>query len=83
VATTAGAYTSTAAIGDSIISSSSHLIIATGAGSIERLRISNAGAATFAGTITAPSYAIYGGLGTQFLKLMVQLIQHLTQHLVI
>jgi hypothetical protein len=48
VATTAGAYTSTAAIGDSIISSSSHLIIATGAGSIERLRISNAGAATFA-----------------------------------
>jgi hypothetical protein len=47
VATTAGAYTSTAAIGDSIISSSSHLIIAT-AGSIERLRISNAGAATFA-----------------------------------
>jgi hypothetical protein len=68
VATTAGAYTSTAAIGDSIISSSSHLIIATGAGSIERLRISNAGAATFAGTITAPSYAIYGGLGTQFLK---------------
>jgi hypothetical protein len=47
VATTAGAYTSTAAIGDSIISSSSNLIIATGAGSIERLRISNAGAATF------------------------------------
>jgi hypothetical protein len=38
VATTAGAYTSTAAIGDSIISSSSHLIIATGAGSIERLK---------------------------------------------
>jgi flagellar biosynthesis component FlhA len=37
VATTAGAYTSTA-IGDSIISSSSHLIIATGAGSIERLK---------------------------------------------
>jgi hypothetical protein len=57
---TAGAYTS-AAIGDSIISSSSHLIIATGAGSIERLRISNAGAATFAGTITAPSYAIMVG----------------------
>jgi hypothetical protein len=27
VATTAGAYTSTAAIGDSIISSSSHLIV--------------------------------------------------------
>jgi hypothetical protein len=80
VATTAGAYISTA-IGDSIISSSSHLITATGAG-IERLRISNAGAATFAGTITAPSYAIYGGLGTYF-KLMVQLIQHLTQHLVI
>jgi hypothetical protein len=52
MATTAGAYTSTAAIGDSIISSSSHLIIATGAGSIER-PISNAGAATFAGTITA------------------------------
>jgi hypothetical protein len=78
VATTAGAYTSTAAIGDSIISSSSHLIIATGAGSIERLRISNAGAATFAGTITAPSYAIYGGLGTQFLKLMVQLPSYAT-----
>jgi hypothetical protein len=39
------------------------------------------GAATFAGTITAPSYAIYGGLGTQFLKLMVHQIQHLTQHL--
>jgi hypothetical protein len=32
---TAGAYTSTAAIGDPIISSTSNLIIATGAGSIE------------------------------------------------
>jgi hypothetical protein len=57
----------------------SHLIIATGAGSIERLRISNAGAATFAGTITAPSYAIYRVRNA--LKLMVQLIQHLPQHL--
>jgi hypothetical protein len=65
VATTAGAYTSTAAIGDSIISSSSHLIVLRLV--LKRLRISNAGAATFAGTITAPSYAIYGGLGTQFL----------------
>jgi hypothetical protein len=44
---------------------------------LERLRISNAGAATFAGTITAPSYAIYGGLGT-FLKLMVQLTSYAT-----
>jgi hypothetical protein len=49
--------------GDSIISSTAHLIIATGAGSIERLNFF--GAATFAGTITAPSYAIYGELGTQ------------------
>jgi hypothetical protein len=79
VATTAGAYTSNWWFYYIFKFSS---IIATGAGSIERLRISNAGAATFAGTITAPSYAIYGGLGTQFLKLMVQLIQHLTQHLV-
>jgi hypothetical protein len=81
VATTAGAYTSTAAIGDSIISSSSHLIIATGAGSIERLRISNAGAATFAGTITAPSYAIYGR--NAILKADGSTDSTSTQHLVI
>jgi hypothetical protein len=37
------------------------------------------GAATFAGTITAPSYAIYGGLERNFV--MVHQIQHLTQHL--
>jgi hypothetical protein len=36
-----------------LLYSSSNLIIATGAGSIERLRISNAGAATFSSSVTA------------------------------
>jgi hypothetical protein len=55
VATTAGAYSGGAIVGDSVITSTSNLIIGTGASGTQRLKISSTGEATFASSVSATS----------------------------